>query len=321
MKPEQPLLTIAIPTWNRLTELKQCLDLLIPQVEAVAPEAEILISDNASDNDTERYGLGLQKRYSFLTYKRNQTNIGASLNFVEAIEKASGAYVWLLSDDDFIESGAVAHVLQVIKAWQPAYIATEFTYCDEERKTAGNQPHKKFMIDKDIPHVDLSRAFLARNHWLSFMSCNIYRSDLCDCALFRSQFPMVPSWIQVYMTAHVLSQKPDGYLSSFKAVQARLTEERLIKSAFTFEMVGAFQYVFDKFGVDEAVAAQVIQGIRTTFLPFRSFLALRAAGAPINSRLVPPYYKIGILIPSNLILAAWKAKRFVRGKGYTLPKK
>ena len=320
MKPDQHLLTIAIPTWNRLKELKQCLDLVIPQVEVAAPEVEILISDNASDDGTEPYGLELQKRHSFLAYQRNQTNIGASLNFVEAIEKARGAYVWLFSDDDFMEGGAVAHVLQVIKTWQPAYIASEFTYCDEERKTAHNQPHKKFMIDKDAPHVNLDRAFLTRNHWLSFVSCNIYRRELCDCALYRAQFPTVPSWIQVYMTAHVLSQKPDGYVSSFKAVQARLTEERLIKSAFIFEMAEAFQYVFDQFGVDETVAAQVIQEIRATFLPFRSFLALRAAGASISSRLVPPYYKMGVLIPSKLILATWKAKRFVRGKGYTLPK-
>lgn len=321
MKPEQPLLTIAIPTWNRLKELKQCLDLVIPQVEALASEVEILISDNASDGGTESYCLALQTRYSFLIYQRNQTNIGASLNYVEAIEKARGTYVWLLSDDDFMELGAVAYVLQVIKAMQPAYIAMEFAYCNEERKTTRNQPHKKFMINEDIPHVDLNRAFLVRNHWLSFLSCNIYRRELCDGALFRAQFPKVPSWIQVYITAHVLSQKPDGYLSSFQGVQARLGEERLIPSPFILEMAGAFQYVFDQFGVDKTVAAQVIHGIRTTFLPFRSFLALRAAGAPINSRLVPPYYKIGILIPSKLILAAWKARRFVRGRGFALPKK
>ena len=48
---ERPLLTIAIPTYNRSAFLSELLDCLLPQLLA-EPRVELLISDNASPDDT-----------------------------------------------------------------------------------------------------------------------------------------------------------------------------------------------------------------------------------------------------------------------------
>ena len=47
----QPLLTIAIPTFNRAAQLRVLLEALEPQI-AGRPEVEVFVSDNASTDET-----------------------------------------------------------------------------------------------------------------------------------------------------------------------------------------------------------------------------------------------------------------------------
>ncbi len=67
---EAPLLTIAIPTYNRSRYLREFLEALLPQIES-AGDVELLISDNASPDDTAQMlaevlpagGREIQRRY------------------------------------------------------------------------------------------------------------------------------------------------------------------------------------------------------------------------------------------------------------------
>ena len=53
MNTGRPLLTIAIPTYNRSEDLAGLLEVLEPQL-AEFPQVEVLVSDNASTDDTPR---------------------------------------------------------------------------------------------------------------------------------------------------------------------------------------------------------------------------------------------------------------------------
>ena len=57
MKSSLPLLTIGIPTWNRKGELQACLDLVLPQA-AAEPCVEVMVCDNASEDDTQAFMTG-----------------------------------------------------------------------------------------------------------------------------------------------------------------------------------------------------------------------------------------------------------------------
>lgn len=49
-----PLITIAVPTWNRAAILDKALNALLPQIENNKDKIEIVISDNgSSDNSNE----------------------------------------------------------------------------------------------------------------------------------------------------------------------------------------------------------------------------------------------------------------------------
>lgn len=110
MPSEQPLLTIAIPTYNRSRYLAQLLESLVPQLKD-EPRVELIISDNASQDDTPNLVRrflrdGLQARYI-----RNPENIGPDRNFLQCFEDAQGSYVWLIGDDDVVLEGGVEAVL------------------------------------------------------------------------------------------------------------------------------------------------------------------------------------------------------------------
>jgi glycosyltransferase involved in cell wall biosynthesis len=113
-----PLLTIAIPTYNRAEHLASLLALLesqlatLPQVDA---NVELLVSDNASTDRTPEVIRDAQLRFAStgarLTTHRHPTNIGADANFVSCYRRARGHFLWICGDDDLIVPGAVAELI------------------------------------------------------------------------------------------------------------------------------------------------------------------------------------------------------------------
>jgi glycosyltransferase involved in cell wall biosynthesis len=108
---ERPLLTIAIPTYNRSESLALLLEILAPQLDGES-RVELVISDNASSDDTSAVVASFQNRGLKLIYSRNETNLGADANLVRCYEMARGEYVWIFGDDDIIVPGELQEVLR-----------------------------------------------------------------------------------------------------------------------------------------------------------------------------------------------------------------
>ena len=111
MLPDQPLLTIAIPTYNRSECLAQLLEILAPQL-AGESRVELVISDNASPDDTPTVVTSFREKGLPLIYNRNEMNLGADANIVRCYEMAQGEYVWIFGDDDIIVPGGLQEVLR-----------------------------------------------------------------------------------------------------------------------------------------------------------------------------------------------------------------
>jgi abequosyltransferase len=114
MQSSQPLLTIAIPTYNRRRYLEELLLCLQPQL-VKQPRVELVISDNASDDDTEQMVEVFQKQGLILRYTRNSTNIGPDANFARCFEIATGKYFWILGDDDLLTPLAIDQLLSLLE--------------------------------------------------------------------------------------------------------------------------------------------------------------------------------------------------------------
>lgn len=112
------LLTVAIPTYNRADYVSAQLERLARQV-AGRVDIEVLVSDNASNDDTPARVAEHRASFRTLTVQCNTTNVGLYGNVLRAYERASGKYVWFLSDDDELMPDAVRAVVRAIEENEP----------------------------------------------------------------------------------------------------------------------------------------------------------------------------------------------------------
>lgn len=100
-----PLVTIAIPTYNRPVELLRAVTSALAQdYEAL----EVLISDNAStDPEVAPVGERLAASDPRVRFVRQERNGGHEVNFQWLLDSARGRYFMWLADDDWIDPGYV----------------------------------------------------------------------------------------------------------------------------------------------------------------------------------------------------------------------
>lgn len=110
------LLSICIPTYNRSEYLSECLQSVLTSVVGHECDIEVVISDNASTDDTGDVVRTFQEMYPWIRYQRNEQNIGGERNFYLLATLAQGDNIWIFGDDDKMEAGAVAAVLENIRA-------------------------------------------------------------------------------------------------------------------------------------------------------------------------------------------------------------
>lgn len=72
---------------------------------------EVLVSDNASPDDTSAVVVEARQKGVIVKYLRNPENIGPDANFLQCYERAAGKYVWIFSDDDLLREGALGQIL------------------------------------------------------------------------------------------------------------------------------------------------------------------------------------------------------------------
>ena len=134
---QRPLLTIAIPTFNRAEQLDGLLAVLEPQI-AHLPEVEIFVSDNASEDSTPQVIARAETSFcasgARLRVHRHRVNLGSDANFAFCFQQSAGQFFWMCGDDDLIVPGAVADMLTLLKtpAGEPAELdliyATSYGY-------------------------------------------------------------------------------------------------------------------------------------------------------------------------------------------------
>ena len=124
----KPLLSICIPTFNKVSYLKECLDSIVCQSDnkEIFSKTEIVISDNASRDNTQELVREYQKRFHNIRYFRNKKNLGFDRNVDNTITLASGDFCWTLADDEEIKKEELKFLLETIKKHQEiAYIGME----------------------------------------------------------------------------------------------------------------------------------------------------------------------------------------------------
>ena len=190
------LLTISIPTFNRSKELKLQLDnihsILLDTIDSM--NVEILVSDNCSNDSTSdvvESFLKLSTKYKF-TYVRNSSNLGSNMNFIMAITKASGRFVWAMSDDDLIEKDSIQYLLTILSKNKEIGFGFINFYFNESRSRTCIESNDTTLSTKDI---NLLIPSLLGTGMLS--SC-IFRRSLLSKEAMISYINTVPGYAHMF---------------------------------------------------------------------------------------------------------------------------
>jgi glycosyltransferase involved in cell wall biosynthesis len=97
MTTRSPKVSIVLPVYNEAAFLSSTLDSLLGQT---FKDFEIIVSDNASTDDTSRICFERAEQDARVRYYRNETNVGSIRNFRLAIQKCRGEYFFFAAGHD-----------------------------------------------------------------------------------------------------------------------------------------------------------------------------------------------------------------------------
>tara|TARA_B100000787_G_scaffold166006_1_gene150617 strand:- start:2571 stop:3584 length:1014 start_codon:yes stop_codon:yes gene_type:complete len=110
------LLSICIPTYNRLSSLDNCLNsILISSKNVQNLDFEVCVSDNYSDQNPVEIVNKYRKDLN-ITFNRNEKNLGVALNAIETLKLSNGKYAWLIGNDDLILPNTLNDLKKIFEA-------------------------------------------------------------------------------------------------------------------------------------------------------------------------------------------------------------
>lgn len=106
-----PLVSVGIPTFNRASSLTKAIESVLQQSY---PNIQLIISDNASTDETQSICEKFSKDDQRITYIRQEFNLGAANNFAEVLTQSTGDYFMWLGDDDWIDASYISECVSLL---------------------------------------------------------------------------------------------------------------------------------------------------------------------------------------------------------------
>jgi glycosyltransferase involved in cell wall biosynthesis len=157
-----PLVTVAVPTFNRAGYLRECIESIRAQTYT---NLEILVGDNASTDSTADVIRELAAAEPRLRAVSHQQNLGMVGNFNALLRAARGAYFLLLSDDDLLPARGIELLLDACRRPGVAFAYGMAAIIDGEGRVRG-------LANAQGPALERGRDFI-RAHLRGQRSVNL----------------------------------------------------------------------------------------------------------------------------------------------------
>jgi glycosyltransferase involved in cell wall biosynthesis len=153
-----PTLTVGVPVFNMGSYLEAAVESVLTQSFT---DLEVLISDNASTDETESVGRSLAARDDRVTYRRNARNLGLSANNNLLVPLARGRlFKWAPADDELLP-GYLERCVAAVDADPTVVLAYPRTrFVDGEGKPL-DLHDPGYRLESDDPADRLEYAILA----------------------------------------------------------------------------------------------------------------------------------------------------------------
>lgn len=260
---EPALLTIGIPTRNRAGYLRDLLAALEFQSrDPIVAECglEILVSDNASTDDTGTLARSTADRLPILRYWRNDENIGARGNYHKLVHQATGRFVWIIGDDDLLLPGGLAHGLRSLRDDPDLALLILFDtrYNPRIQRPARFASYRNYIREcaRVHPHALVE-------HTLT--TSNIYRADAFDRVFAKEK--EATDFLHMYGMARGLKNRGGAVqVSAFPTIQVRDSRAPAVDAVWPTDLERSWLeylgWLRDQFDVPELRPELAIDHIR-----------------------------------------------------------
>mgnify|MGYP002623957689 CR=1 FL=1 len=265
MKKIKPLVSICIPTYNRSEYLLHSLKSLSEQIAKHDGEVEVVISDNASTDDTKEVCENFCKRNKFFHYYRNDINV-KDKNFGISLSRGNGELLKLSKDTAIYKPDAVERLLNAYNKYvetkpQLYFSNNNFVNTKTKRKEYDALNKEDFMLDA--------------SYWITdILSFSVWKEDFLKVCNDSEGYEL-NLW-QVDKLCKLIDNK-----NSVISVNHRLAEIEMAKNKdLTYGLFNVFHNNFISILRKYNISEEIVQSVRKDLLLnfFSYFVVLRKSG-------------------------------------------
>ncbi|WP_286831843.1 MULTISPECIES: glycosyltransferase [Acinetobacter] len=158
LKNVKPLVTVYIPTYNRVNLLKRAVESVRQQTYT---NVEIIIVDDCSTDGTYEYLKNISKQDSRIKFFLKEKNSGACVSRNIAIKNATGEFITGLDDDDYFLPSRIAKFVEY------RYLLDEYVFIYSlnyiENNGIRRLPAFSFLIPRKAKAKDLLQSNIVGN--------------------------------------------------------------------------------------------------------------------------------------------------------------
>ncbi len=263
--------------------LRELLESIARQIQ---PNVEIVISDDGSTDATREVVEGFQQRLPSLLYERHDPPLFYDRNVLHVVGRARGEFCWLFSDDDCMESGALARVLSELRS-DPALTGMTTGRIAYDHALAHRLPVRALKTTESTTFTDAEAAFLALLDRIGFLSCQVINRSVWtkiarDTPNLEKYFT---NYVQLYVIARMMKLAPRWRFCAEECVAFRADNDsfrelgstgRLKMDVCSYELITG-----DVFGRGSSTYRQCMSEVARTHARHHIIDAKRR-GAPVS---------------------------------------
>ena len=148
----KPLVTICVPTRNRVASLKKSIQKILDQDYT---PLEIIISDNASTDGTEAFCEELERSDHRVRYVRHPQNIGLHGNLNFCLGSGNGEFLCIFHDHDHHEANIVSTYVAFLRQHlNVGLVCSDWELIDEEGRFLGTRTHDVKPVTPGLEYIE-----------------------------------------------------------------------------------------------------------------------------------------------------------------------
>jgi glycosyltransferase involved in cell wall biosynthesis len=253
---KKPLLSICIPTYNRADYLDKTIQSIVLQKEfATFPDkVELVISDNASTDNTEEIVAKYLLKYTNVHYYKNKNNI-RDKNFPLVLSRASGMLRKLCNDTLCYRTGVVQYLINIAEKYKDSRELLFFMNQNPLRPFY----HRKTIYTSFEPFV---KGLSFYSTWIGGMSvweddidiCNEL-SKTCDSQLWQTEV--------IYK---ILSTKNKGIIFRKPWFDQQIVRNKDMSYGIVHVFYDNFLHILEGYVIDNAISQKTYDYIEKDLL-------------------------------------------------------